>query len=177
MRKVRYNVATSLDGFIAGPEGEYDWIVEDPTIDFEALFAEFDTALMGRRTFELLLSQGGDGLLPGMRTVVFSRTLRAEDHPEVTVVADGAESAVAKLKAEPGKDVWLFGGSALFRSLLDAGLVDAIEVAVIPVLLGEGVPLLPGGPRSPALELIHSEVLPSGIVRLSYAVGEPSARQ
>jgi dihydrofolate reductase len=92
------------------------------------------------------------------------------------VVADGAESAVAKLKAEPGKDVWLFGGSSLFRSLLDAGLVDAIEVAVIPVLLGEGIPLLPGGPRSPGLELTHSEVLPSGIVRLSYAVGEPAAR-
>ncbi|MDX1530331.1 MAG: dihydrofolate reductase family protein [Rhodothermales bacterium] len=171
MRRLRYNVATSLDGFIAEPDGAYDWIIEDPSIDFAALFAEFDTALMGRRTFELLLAQGTGGIVSGMRTVVVSRTLRAEDYPAVTVVNDDAEAVVAALKAESGKDIWLFGGGSLFRTLLDAGLVDAVEVAVIPVLLGHGVPLLDGGPRSPVLRLTDSEVLPSGIVRLAYTLG------
>lgn len=172
MRRLRYNVAISLDGFIAGPDGEYDWIVADPTIDFDALFAEFDTALMGRRTFETMLAQGTGGLLPGMRTVVFSRTLRAEDHPAVTIVGADAEAAVTALKAEPGKDLWLFGGGSLFRSLLNAGLVDSVEVAVVPVLLGHGVSLLAPGRRSSGLRLTDSKVLPSGIVRLSYALGE-----
>lgn len=176
MRRLRYSVAASLDGFIAGPNGEFDWIVADPTIDFGALYAQFDTALMGRRTFELALTQGAGGVLPGMRTVVFSRTLRAEDYPAVTVVSDGAEAAVAAMKAEPGKDIWLFGGGDLFRSLLDAGLVDAVEVAVVPILLGTGVPLVAAGPRSPGLRLTASKALPSGIVQLSYAVrrGEPA---
>ncbi len=170
MRRLRYNVAASLDGFIAGPDGAYDWIVEDPTIDFAALFAEFDTALMGRRTFEVIRGQGDGGTWPGVRTVVFSRTLRAEDHPAVTVVSDGAEAFVAALKREPGKDLWLFGGGVLFRSLLDAGLVDTVEVALIPVLLGEGLPLLPAGERAAGLKLERCTALPSGIVLLAYAL-------
>src|SRR5438105_1815994 len=140
MRKVRYGVAMSLDGYIAGPKGEADWIVADPDIDFRALYARFDTALIGRRTFEAMT--GGKkkgGAMPGMKTFVFSRTLRQRDYPKVTVVAEKAEETVAALRAEAGKDVWLFGGGLLFRSLLDAGLVDTVEVAVVPVLLGEGL--------------------------------------
>lgn len=170
MKKLRYNVAASLDGFIAGPDGAYDWIPEDPSIDFGALFSEFDTALMGRRTFETLLKQGTGGVLPGIRTVVFSRTLRATDHPAVTVVSDDAVAAVASLKAAPGKDIWLFGGGSLARSLLDAGLVDMVEVSVVPILLGGGIPLLAPGRQSPPLGLTDSPALPSGIVRLSYSV-------
>lgn len=170
MRRVRYSVATSLDGCIAGPNGEYDWIVMDPAIDFAAFFKDFDTVLMGRRTFELALGQGSGGAQPGMRTVVFSRTLCASDHPGVTLVADGAERAVAALKAEPGKDIWLMGGGVLFRSLLDARLVDTVEVGLIPVLLGQGIPLLERGPRAATLRLTESRTLPSGIVMLSYLV-------
>src|SRR6266699_1544715 len=109
-RRLRYHVAVSLDGFIAGPNGEYDWIVMDPSIDFAAL------------------------------------------------------------KAKPGRDIWLFGGGVLFRSLLDAGLVDTVEVAVVPVLLGGGVPLLPPGTAT-NLVLADQKTLPvSGIVALSYSV-------
>lgn len=175
MRKLRYNVAVSLDGFIATLDGGYDWIVEDPSIDFAALYAEFDTALMGRHTFETMRAQGTGGMLPGLRTVVFSRTLRDEDAPGVTVVNADAAEAVAALKAEAGRDLWLFGGGALFRTLLDAGLVDAVEVAVIPVLLGEGIPLVAPGRRSSVLRLTAHEVLPSGIVRLTYAVPDAAA--
>jgi dihydrofolate reductase len=171
MRRLRYCVASSLDGFIAGPNGEYDWIVPDPSIDFAALFSEFDAFVMGRKTFEVVRSQGAGGMYDGGEVLVASRTLRQEDCPGVTVVGEGVEQAVAALKEKPGKDVWLFGGGELFRSLLDAGLVDTVEVGLIPVLLGGGIPLVAPGARSPELKLVSSKALPSGTVMLVYAVG------
>jgi dihydrofolate reductase len=172
---VRYQVACSLDGYIAGPHGEYDWIIMDPEIDFDALFGQFDTLLMGRRTFELMQGQGGPW--SGMRTVVFSRTMRAADHPEVEVVAGDPGAAVAALKAEDGKDIWLFGGGELFRSLLAEGCVDSVEPAVIPVLLGGGIPLLPSPAVQRSLELTGHRVFKSGIVLLEYAVKQPAKRR
>lgn len=169
-RRLRYHVASSLDGFIAGPNGEYDWIVTDPSIDFAALYKEFDTAVMGRRTYDLVTAQGGHGAIPGLEVVVFSRTLAAATHPGVRITNDDPCKIVADLKAKPGRDVWLFGGSALFRTLLDAGLVDTVEVAIVPVLLGAGVPLLPPG-ASTKLVLRDHKILPaSGIVALDYSV-------
>jgi len=169
MRRVRYSVAVSLDGYIAGPKGEADWIIMDPEIDFGALMEQFDTYLIGRRTFEPMASvQRGE--TPGVKTFVFSRTLRQEDYPGVTIVADGIEETVAALRAEPGKDIWLFGGGSLFRSLLDAGLVDTVEVGIMPVLLGEGIPLLAPPARQTKLHLTGHNVYPTGIVSLEYTV-------
>jgi len=169
-RRLRYHVAVSLDGFIAGPHGEYDWIVMDPSVDFAALFKEFDTAVMGRKTYEVITAQGGHGALPGLDVVVFSRTLRAASHPGVRITNDDPREVVAALKAKPGGDIWLFGGGSLFRTLLDAGLVDTVEVAVVPVLLGAGVPLLPPGATT-KLVLADQKTLPaSGIVALAYRV-------
>jgi dihydrofolate reductase len=160
----------SLDGFIAGPSGEYDWIVMDPSIDFAALFKEFDTAVMGRKTYEVLTAQGGHGAMPGLDVVVFSTTIPAAEYPGVRILNDDPGEIVAALKAKRGRDIWLYGGGALFRSLLDAGLVDTVEVAVIPVLLGAGVPLLPPG-STRKLVLTDQKTLPaSGIVALSYSV-------
>jgi dihydrofolate reductase len=171
MRRVRYVVAMSLDGYIAGPNGEADWIIMDPEIDFRALFDQFDTLLMGRRTFEGIGGAGGGGQ-PGVQTIVYSRTLRQEDYPNVTMVSENPEQAVADLRAKPGKDIWLFGGGSLFRSLLEARLVDAVEVSVIPVLLGEGISLLPAKPSSEQFELklASSRTFDTGIVSLEYAV-------
>jgi dihydrofolate reductase len=171
MRRIRYAVATSLDGYISGPKGEADWIIMDPDIDFRALFDQFDTVLIGRRTFEgMARGKKKAGGMPGMKTFVFSTTLRQRDYPKVTIVADKAEETLTALRAESGKDIWLFGGGLLFRSLLDAGLVDTVEVAVIPVLLGGGIPLLPSPAKQATLKLTGHKVYKTGIVSLEYAV-------
>jgi dihydrofolate reductase len=170
MRRVRYAVAMSLDGYIAGSQGEIDWIVIDPDIDFGALFKEFDTALLGRKTYEATREQGGGGGMPGLAVYVFSRTLRQADCPGVTV-SDNPRETVAALKEKPGKDLWLFGGGSLFRSLLDLGLVDAVEVSIIPVLLGGGLTLLPPPAQSAKLALTKHRVYEkTGTVTLEYAV-------
>lgn len=172
MRPVRYNVAASLDGCIAGPNGEYDWIPMEPAIDFGALFGNVDTVLLGSRSYEAMLREPMPPPWPrGSRVFVFSRTLRAADHPDVTIVADDAAGVVARLRAETtGGDIWLFGGGALFGSLLAAGQVDRVEVTIIPILLGGGVPLLPPGLARAPLALQHLEQFPSGQVSLHYAV-------
>lgn len=171
MRKIRYQVACSLDGYIAGPGGEYDWIVSDPELDFEAIFAEFDTALMGRRTYE---ATGGD--LPGMEVLVFSRSLRPEDHPDVTIVSDGARDVIEELRSRAGKDIWLFGGGDLFASLLALDCVDTIEPAIIPLVLGGGRPLLPAPAARRSLRLTdHRVYAESGIVLVRYDVVRPDA--
>ena len=170
MRRVRFSVAMSLDGYIAGPNGEADWIVMDPDIDFREIFAAFDTLLMGRRTYEMTRSQGGGGGgMPGMEAYVFSRTLQQKDCRGV-VVSDDPAATVAALKAKPGKDIWLFGGGSLFRSFLELGLVDAVEVAVIPVLLGGGLPLLRPPAKQASLKLAKHRVYEkTGTVFLEYA--------
>lgn len=170
MRRVRYNVAASLDGYIAGSKGEFDWIPGDPTVDFAAIFARVDTVLLGRRSYDLTPSGNGPWA-PGTRVYVFSRTLRAEDHPGVTIVGDDAGGVVAALRAEEGDgEIWLFGGGELFRSLLAAGQVDTVEVTIVPVLLGAGVPLLPPDAPRTALALTGTHAYPSGMVTLSYKV-------
>jgi dihydrofolate reductase len=170
MRRVRYQVAASLDGFIAGPNGEFDWITSDPEIDFGEIYSQFDTAVMGRKTFEVVLDSGR-GLMPGMKTFVCSRTLRQSDHPDVTVVAENSEEIVRGLREQSGKDIWLFGGGSLFRSLAAANLVDSVEIALIPVLLGAGIPLLPPVATPIKLALKAQRVYSkTGIVLLEYEV-------
>jgi dihydrofolate reductase len=171
MRRVRYVVAMSLDGYIAGPKGEADWIIMDPDIDFGALFDQFDAFLLGRKTFESMGGTGGSRQ-SGVQTIVFSRTLRQQDYPNVTIVSENPQQALADLRSKPGKDIWLFGGGLLFRSLLEARLVDSVEVSVMPVLLGEGIPLLPPEPSSEhyKLSLASSRAFETGIVSLEYTV-------
>lgn len=173
MPRIRYRVAMSVDGYIAGPKGEFDWIVPAPDIDFGALFAQFDTFLVGRHTFELMTKPGSPPLPAGSKTFVFSRTLETT-RPNTTVVREVSPTAIARIRAQAHKDIWLFGGGELFRSLLNQSLVDSIEVAISPVMLGKGLQLLPSPASQAHLRLTSHRVHGSGIVLLEYAVTAPA---
>ena len=166
MRRVFYRVAASLDGFIAGPNGEIDWIVADPTVDFVSLYAGVDTVLLGRRTYEMTLQPGAPPWPAGWRIYVFSKTLDAARHAGVTVISGNIGATVAGLRSEPGRDIWLFGGGSLFASLLAAQVVDQIEVAH-----GERDDAgLEADVIARRLTLTRSNTSPSGIVNLQYQV-------
>lgn len=177
MRRIRYQVACSLDGYIADVDGKTDWIVDEPGIDFGALFDQFDTLLMGRTTYEGL-AQDADGFW-GKKVLVFSHTLRQEDHPGVTIISDHIKARLEELRAQPGKDIWLFGGGKLFQSLLELDCVDTVEPAIIPVVLGAGLPMVQSPARPQRLTLTSQRVFPSGIVWLEYDIqkSEPSGVQ
>ena len=175
MRQVLYRVAASLDGYIAGPRGEVDWIVHDPAVDFGKVYESVDTVLLGRRTYELTRQPGAPPWPRNWRIYVFSRTVRPEDHPGVKVVRVDAARRVAALRAESGRDIWLFGGGSLFRSLLEAKQVDVVEVLVVPILLGGGTPLLEMGAPPALLALEQVERYPSGLLSLRYRVPAAAA--
>jgi dihydrofolate reductase len=171
MRKVRYSVAATLDGFIADPNGGYDWIIMDESIDFVAAFAEFDTFIMGRKTWDVSAQTEFAQMFAGKKVIVFSKTLTIPPHAGVKIVNTSPVETVRDLKQKPGKDIWLFGGGSMFRTLADAGLVDTVEVALMPVLLSQGVPLITPGARITGMKLDKCERLPtSGIVMLSYTI-------
>lgn len=158
----------SLDGYIAAPDGGYDWIVMDPEIDFTEMFSRYDAMLMGRKSYDQ--AKGQDYGLPKPKTYVFSKTLRQADAPGVTVSND-PKKTIGELKAAPGKDIWLWGGGELFRSLLELKLVDELEIALIPVLLGDGLPLLPKTTTRASLVLKKQKHLQkTGTVMLNYDV-------
>jgi dihydrofolate reductase len=169
MAELRYSVAMSLDGCIAGPNGEFDWITIDPDIDFAGMYAGFGALLMGRRSYEVYTSTGGGEGAP-LPTYVYSRSLPEGLRDGVTFVRD-AVPHVRTLKSAEGKPLWLWGGGDFFGSLAAAGLVDGIEVAVIPILLGGGVPLFPPpGPRLP-LRFKRQQLYPkTGTLSLTYDV-------
>ncbi|KAK0667842.1 dihydrofolate reductase-like domain-containing protein [Cercophora samala] len=180
-RLVRYNFAASLDGFIAAPSGSYSWIVDDKTIDFESLYAQFGYFLMGRKTHEIYQAMDPDenplrGYYRSGRVVVVSDTLGRDGETQVEVVKLGeVESFVKSLKEREGGeegDIWLMGGGKLAGEMLRLGLVDTVEVAVMPVVLGEGVKMFEGSGREEGwrLELREMERKKTGIVMLEYAV-------
>jgi dihydrofolate reductase len=172
MRRVLYGGAMSLDGYIAGPNGEYDWIVTDPEIDFAAMAARFDTYLIGRKTWDAMRRMGSAGeSTADIQNIVCSRTLKPGDVPASVKVSPEAERLVAELRTKSGKDIAIFGGGELFRSLLAAGLVDGVELALIPVLLGGGIPFLPPPAGRATLKLKKQHLYKnSGIVGLEYDI-------
>lgn len=168
MRRVRYQVACSLDGYIAGPDDDFSWITPEPTFDFDELYAQFDTLLMGRRTYEVVRATGEN--FRGKQVLVASRTLAADHHAGIEVVHDGLEERIRELRSRSGGDIWLYGGGELFAQVLEWGLVDTVEPAIVPILLGGGVPLLPSPAVRQRLTLVRHRAYPSGIVLLEYEV-------
>ena len=170
VRTLRYSVAASLDGYIAGPNGEFDWIPMDPEINFAALYASFSGIVMGRRSYEVYVATGG-GVGPALPVHVCSRTLPAGTRDGVKFVTDGI-AHVRALKAEgDGKPLWLWGGSELFREMASAGLVDGVDVAVPPIVLGAGIPLMATpGPRLPLRLRAQRLYKATGTLFLEYDV-------
>ena len=160
----------ALTGTSLGHMARWIWIVQDAAVDFAKVYESVDTVLLGRRTYELTRQPGAPPWPQSWQVYVFSRTLPPQDHPGVTVVRADAGARVAALRAAPGREIWLFGGGSLFRSLLEAKQVDLVEVLVMPVLLGGGIPLLEAGAPLTQLALEHVQKYASGLVGLRYRV-------
>ncbi len=169
MRKVTYHVAASLDGYIAGPGGEVDWLFSDQDYGMDAFLADVDAILIGRKTYELMLAHDLDAY-PEAENYVFSRTLSAASYPAVTIVAEDTATFVRGLKRKPGKRIWLVGGGELFRSLLEADVVDEVVVSIHPVLLGRGIALLADHELATRLALVQTAEYETGLVSLHYEI-------
>lgn len=170
MRQLRYSVAASLDGFIAGPKGQFDWIPMDPDIDFAALYAGFSALVMGRRSYEVSTTTEGAPTLP-MQTYVYSRTLPEGERNGVTFSRDAVPHVRMLKETGEGKPLWLWGGGELFGELLRAGLVDGVDVAILPVLLGDGIPFLKSTFSPASLTLRSQRLYPkTGTLFLEYDV-------
>jgi len=174
MRKITFGVANSLDNFIARENGAVDWLMwSDEVMEIMSDFwKKIDTVLMGRKTYTvgLELSKGKKNPYPDIKTYVFSRTLKAEDFPDVQIVSENAVEFVRKLKSEEGKEICVMGGGEFARSLFEADLIDEIGFNIHPVLLGSGIPLFLEMKRQIDLELIESRQLKNGCVYVLYRV-------
>jgi dihydrofolate reductase len=179
MRKLVYQVAVSLDGFIAGPGEALDWLVwsEDAAAVAGDLWQDADAILMGRRTYDFALKSGGGGDDPGgITTYVFSRTLAAAP-PGAELVADDAATFVRKLKAAAGGKIILMGGGLLAGALAEAGLIDEVVLNIHPVILGGGTPVFGHIRSKVALGVQQARILSSGCAVLTFTPSQPGVQQ
>jgi len=169
MRSVIYGAACSLDGFIAGPNGEIDWLQfsNDVRAYMDSFWPRVDTLIMGRKTYEVSLGHGG-GRMPGIKAAyVFSRTLTSVTKGFELVTGDAA-AFVRDLKGRDGKDICLWGGGDFARSLLDAGVVDEVGLNIHPILLGAGMPMFGVGGSRVSLTLAENKTIAGGCVLATY---------
>lgn len=171
MRKVILGLAVSLDGYIEGPNGEYDWCLTDQDYGMSAFYKRIDSLFIGRKSYDLTLSMGDEAMpdFPKLTEYVFSTTLK-EVKPGAILINGDIEAEVNRIKNEPGKDIWLFGGADLTASLLNLGLIDEIGLAVHPIILGSGKPLFSNIKGRIPLKLIDTKTYSSGLVYLTYTL-------
>jgi dihydrofolate reductase len=172
MRKIILQVAVSLDGFIEGPNGEYDWCFTDQDYGMADFLERIDSVFYGRKSYELTQSMADNGEMPAfpkLKEYVFSTTMK-EAKPDVVLINSDVEAQVKRIKTEPGKDIWLFGGASLTASLMNTGLVDEMSLAVHPIVLGAGKPLFGQTTGRTQLKLVNTNPYPSGLVMLTYAL-------
>ena len=172
MRKVIFGGANSLDNFIARKDDEVDWLIwskEVPEI-MKEMWKTIDTMVMGRKTYEVSVRMGAGGGQAGVKTYVFSRTIKKRNSKKLFFVAEDAAEFVRRLKEEEGKDILVMGGGVLAKSLFEADLIDEIGFNIHPVLLGSGIPLFYEMSRQIDLELKECRQLSGGCVLLTYNV-------
>jgi dihydrofolate reductase len=166
MRRVVLGLAVTLDGFIEGPNGEYDWCFNDQDYGLTPFFQSIDAFFMGRKTFELAQSQGDNNPAKDAITYVFTNTMTQPPSKNVKLLRSLDE--VPKIVREPGKDIWLFGGAELTTAFINAGLVDELWLSVHPILLGSGKPLFQNIIGRKHLKLTECKAYDSGLVSLKY---------
>lgn len=189
-RKLKYHVATSLDGFIAREDDSVDFFPADlpPALDyFDTLASAYDTVVMGRVTYEPALKMGITDPYPSLETYVFSRTMKESPDPRVHLVREDPVGFIRELKQRPGvrndmsrvvraanfsvpRDIYLCGGGTLARTLFEAGLIDEVLIKLNPVLIGSGKGVAPQLPSKVDLELLSTKTYRTGLVLLHYAV-------
>ncbi len=171
MRKIILGLAVSLDGFIEGPGGEYDWCFTDQDYGLSDFFKRVDTAFIGRKTYEMTLAMGDNsgGGFPKLKEYIFSTTLN-NVKDGATLLTGDIKSEVLKIKEKRGKDIWLFGGAGLTTSLINLGLVDELSLAIHPILLGGGKPLFNNIINRVELNLLDTKTYSTGLVALTYAL-------
>lgn len=182
-RKFIVYIATSADGYIARPDGGVEWLDRPRTAGdygMSAFWKSIDTILWGRKTYEVALgfTRGrGVGYGAGVKNWVFSRRPPKSPSPDVEFARGPIATFAKRLRAAPGRDVWIMGGAGLIGSLLDAGEIDEIIVHVIPTIIGEGIPLIAPRHRLVPLRLLSTKRYSDGVVRLHYAVGQSRPRR
>jgi len=169
MRRVKLFIASSIDGYIAGPDDDISWLFHDGDYGYEAFFAGIDTVLIGRRTYETSRAFAEWPFADRNNVVVFTRRGDlAIATPNTVATARDPADVVAELRSRDGKDLWLAGGGLLVRAFLDAELIDDFIVSIHPMLLGCGIPLVAPGARRTPLTLIAERRFPSGLIQLTY---------
>ena len=177
MRKLKYHVASTTDGFIAHEDDTWGAFLQERLVkdsehiaDYSASFSTYGTVVMGRRTYEPGLKMGVTDPYPMMETYVFTRTMKESPNPRVKLVSEDAIGVIRRLKEQQGKDIYLAGGANFASMLLEAGLVDEVVLKLNPLLLGSGVPLVTRLRNVSSLELLSTKVYKNGVVLLRYAV-------
>ena len=178
-RKIIVYVATSADGYIARPDGDVEWLNRRPhTVDYgmRAFYKTIDTILLGRKTYDWALAYyKKKGIKDGrfdkkVANYVFSRKPPKRAAPGTEFVSEPVKAFARRLRATPGKHIWMMGGGELIASFLDAGEIDEFEIHVIPTFIGKGIPLVAPRHRDVSLVLRSARKYPDGVVRLRYHV-------
>jgi len=178
MRNVVLGLGISLDGYIARADGSVDFLFMPKDYSMGPFFATIDTALMGRKTYDVALKMGGGSYNDsGLRSYVFSHSQRPGERGGVTFVNESPKTFVEKLRKSPGKNIWLMGGGELVRDFLKEDLVDELYIGVVPVLIGEGLPLFPPGFPQREFSLLENKTFSKGMIALKYTRIRPKTRK
>src|SRR5579864_7581258 len=168
MRKVVLGLGISIDGYIARLSGAVDFLFMPKDYSMAPFFKTIDTAIMGRKTLDDALKMGGSFGGSSMKTYVFSRSKPPGERDGVVFTNKSPATIISQLRKRPGKDIWLMGGGELARDFLKADLVDELYIGMVPVLLGEGIPLFPSGFPQRDFALTENKTYSKGLIALKY---------